>query len=131
MAVPSPHDLGRPNGTIGVRDGESPAPLTAPLVLSARCYAKKLRWHVLPLYGITADHCACRDGGKCNPGKHPRTRHGLKDASLDQTWLQERWKEAPNSNIGIRTGAASHTPDAVGHLGSAPGDITGQFGGDD
>jgi len=70
---------------------------------------------VFPLHWATPDGCSC---GK-NPGarfhneicrsigKHPRTRHGFKDASTDRTRIAEWWRKWPKANIGVPTGAAS------------------------
>ena len=43
-------------------------------------------WPVLPLHGISEKgSCTCRESSSCkSPGKHPRTRHGYKDASADE-----------------------------------------------
>jgi hypothetical protein len=42
-----------------------------------------------------------------SPGKHPRTKHGWKDATLDQAQIKEWWDRWPQANIGIATGTAS------------------------
>ena len=64
---------------------------------------------VLPLYGITKDgHCACGAGTKCNrPGKHPRTRNGVHDATTDPSQIKEWWKKWPYANIGLAAGKVS------------------------
>src|SRR5262249_45442915 len=40
-------------------------------------------------------------------GKHPRTRHGLKDGATDKVTIQQWWTETPQANIGIVTGPES------------------------
>jgi putative DNA primase/helicase len=40
-------------------------------------------------------------------GKHPRTAHGLKDATDNPATLEEWWRRWPLANVGIATGAAS------------------------
>jgi hypothetical protein len=59
---------------------------------------------VLPLFEPRDDACACGDKGCGSPGKHPRTRHGLKDASTDPGRIREWWHRWPTSNVGLRTG---------------------------
>jgi putative DNA primase/helicase len=63
---------------------------------------------VLPLYGIHDGHCACKDGKNCNrPGKHPRTKNGVQDATTDPSQIKEWWKKRPYANIGIAAGKVS------------------------
>jgi Bifunctional DNA primase/polymerase, N-terminal len=65
---------------------------------------------VLPLYEMirSADglRCACSKGADCDqkPGKHPRTTHGLYDATTDQHQIRRWWTQWPGANVGIRTG---------------------------
>ena len=40
-------------------------------------------------------------------GKHPRTVHGLKDATTDELRIQAWWSQWPDANVGIITGAKS------------------------
>lgn len=64
-------------------------------------------WQVLPLYEIRSGRCSC--GTACaSPGKHPRLRHGLEDASADPDKIKTWWDQWPNANIGIRTGRESN-----------------------
>jgi hypothetical protein len=63
-----------------------------------------LRWPVLPLH--TPEHegpCSCGRAGCSKPGKHPRTRHGLRDASTDPAQIQAWWATWPNANVGVIT----------------------------
>lgn len=63
-------------------------------------------WQVFPCHTTHPGGCSCAQADACaSPGKHPRTRHGLNDATVDPRQL-ERWFAAP-ANIGIRTGAES------------------------
>src|SRR4051794_7497793 len=58
---------------------------------------------VLPLHtppGPTG--CPCRRRGCDKPGKHPRTLHGLADATSDLEEVKRWWKMWPDANIGIR-----------------------------
>jgi hypothetical protein len=51
----------------------------------------------------------CAPGGEHekNIAKHPRTRHGLTDASTDEAQIREWWTCSPSANIGIATGPES------------------------
>src|SRR5690242_5575415 len=62
-----------------------------PLLLSALQYAK-CGWAVLP----------CRPKDKC-----PATQHGYKDATSSAAEVIRVWKQNPQANIGIATGAPS------------------------
>jgi Bifunctional DNA primase/polymerase, N-terminal/ParB-like nuclease domain len=62
--------------------------------------------HVLPLHGKKKDGgCTCGDSACAEPGKHPRTRNGLEDATTDATLIEKRWTKWPKAKIGIATGA--------------------------
>jgi len=50
-----------------------------------------------------------RKSGCHSPGKHPRTKNGLKDASTDPNQIQTWWLRWPQASIGLVTGAASGT----------------------
>lgn len=62
-------------------------------------------WPVVPIFEVLTDgSCAC---GKatCDPrGKHPRTLHGLKDATTDTDRVRAWYSDAPNANVAIATG---------------------------
>jgi hypothetical protein len=55
------------------------------------CYA--------PIYGV----CTCGDPDCGSPGKHPRTEHGVKDATTNAEQIRKWWTECPDANIGIST----------------------------
>ena len=76
------------------------------LLQSALRYIR-LSWAVLPLYAATLEGCSCSSEECPSPGKHPLTKNGLKDASVDPDVVERRWAKWPNANIGIRTGAQS------------------------
>ncbi|MFI5496632.1 bifunctional DNA primase/polymerase [Actinoplanes sp. NPDC051859] len=61
---------------------------------------------VMPLYTPRPDGtCDCRDGPDCgSPGKHPRLRHGLRDARTDPDAVRRWWRMWPYANIGLGTG---------------------------
>jgi hypothetical protein len=62
---------------------------------------------VFPLFSAGPDGCSCGDAECHNPGKHPRTGHGFKDATTDRDTIRIWWTKWPTANIGIATGAAS------------------------
>jgi hypothetical protein len=60
---------------------------------------------VLPLHNPARWGCSCQRGAGCpSPGKHPRLRHGLREASLDPTVIRNWWHRWPNANLGLLTG---------------------------
>lgn len=82
----------------------TPSPVS---VHNARAYAlayAKRGWPVFPLHEALGDgQCSC--GKQCgNPGKHPRTRNGLKSATTDAAQIHKWWTDTPNAPIGIVCG---------------------------
>jgi hypothetical protein len=62
----------------------------------------------LPVHGLEVrGSCTCGRAGCQKPGKHPRTEHGLRDATTSQEIIREWWRRWPNSNIGVVTGTRS------------------------
>ena len=60
---------------------------------------------VLPLHTPLAGGCSCRKRQDCTAaGKHPRTSHGLNDASRDEETIRGMWEQWPDANVGARTG---------------------------
>jgi Bifunctional DNA primase/polymerase, N-terminal/Primase C terminal 1 (PriCT-1) len=50
--------------------------------------------------------CACSKGTNCpHPGKHPMVPHGLTQASTDADRISHWWRNRPDANIGLATGA--------------------------
>jgi len=65
-------------------------------------------WNVFPVYEAQpGGKCSCRRLKCEEPGKHPRTRRGFKDATMDAAQLREWWTRDPSANVAIRTGAPS------------------------
>jgi hypothetical protein len=77
----------------------------ARLVDAALAYARK-GWPVLPLHSVSNGACTCRRSC-ASPAKHPRTRHGLKDASTDPEIIEGWWSRWTNANVGVLTGPES------------------------
>lgn len=86
-------------------------PADAPLLVDAKraaamSYARR-GWPVFPLHTIKDGCCTCGNSKCSSPGKHPRTRHGLRDATTDPDVIRRWWTRWPDANVGIRTGAVS------------------------
>jgi hypothetical protein len=61
-----------------------------------------------PIFGGDSVRCSCRDWKNCQKvGKHPRTWHGVKDATTDLETIRGWWRQWPNANIGLATGVQS------------------------
>src|SRR5437879_4495441 len=80
--------------------------------------AKRYRWKIFPCHSVEDGRCSCgraacglsdcRDPAHCHSaGKHPRTEHGFKDATMDITFIRRWVKEWPDANRAIATGADS------------------------
>lgn len=82
--------------------------MTSSLPAMAAAYAAH-GWPVIPLHspGVGPSNCDCRKACGKNAAKHPRTAHGLLDASTDLTIVTRWWEMWPSANIGIVTGAVS------------------------
>src|SRR5271157_4718108 len=76
------------------------------LLRAALDYAKR-GWHVVPLHNPTARGCSCGHADCASPAKHPRTAHGLKDASHDPATIRQWWAQWKDANVGITTGPES------------------------
>lgn len=77
---------------------------------------------VIPLHSINSrGTCTCGDKKCSTPGKHPRTRNGLKDATTDPAkikrwWAKNRWPNASIGGVGGRYLCLDIDPKASGHV---------------
>ena len=72
-----------------------------PLYEAALLYGKQA-WPVVPMHSPTAAGCSCSAGAECpTPGKHPRTMHGVKDATTDGAQIRDWWTKWPTANIAV------------------------------
>lgn len=76
-------------------------------MMDAACAYTRWGLAVLPLHNIINGKCSCGNAECGSPGKHPRTRNGLKDASKDYAQISRWWGMWPDANIGVVTGKAS------------------------
>jgi hypothetical protein len=86
--------------------------MTARDLLDAALRYAALGWRVLPVYEVVEGEegliCACGEGAACGrPGKHPRTRDGVNEATTDERQILNWWTRWPHANVGIATGRAS------------------------
>ena len=80
--------------------------MTVSLLEYALQYAGR-GWRVFPLHSMRDGRCTCgQDCGK-NAGKHPRVKGGFKVATTDARQIEAWWRQWPDANIGISTGAVS------------------------
>lgn len=72
-----------------------------------------LGWRVFPVWEVIDQGeagwiCSCTEGAACGrPGKHPRTRDGVNEATTDRVTIEGWWTRWPQANVGIATGRAS------------------------
>jgi hypothetical protein len=58
-----------------------------------------------PARGLDAKlWCSCGKADCSSKAKHPRTEHGVKDATTDEALIKKWWKRWPEANIGIALG---------------------------
>ena len=56
---------------------------------------------VVPLHTIVDGRCSCGSVDCARPAKHPRTSHGVKDATTDRNQIKHWRAEWPEANIGL------------------------------
>jgi predicted P-loop ATPase len=64
-------------------------------------------WLVLPIHTATDCRCSCRKSDCDSIGKHPRTTHGLNDATSDEAQIALWSQRFPACNWAVRTGEES------------------------
>lgn len=78
-------------------------------------------WAVIPLHTPTGEgRCSC-GGRDCKKdpktglykGKHPRTLHGVDDATRDHVIIRKWWARWPDANLGLACGAVSGGAEAL------------------
>jgi hypothetical protein len=75
--------------------------------LAALDYAR-WGWSVFPVHGRADDGgCTCRRVDCGSPAKHPVTRNGLLDATVDADQIDAWWRRWPWANVAVATGEIS------------------------
>jgi hypothetical protein len=88
-------------------------------LLEAASIYGELGWPVFPLHSPRPGEpgaCSCgsiHEHAK-DAGKHPRTAHGLRDATTDLDRIRSWWTRWPEANIGLATGVAFDALDLDG-----------------
>lgn len=76
------------------------------LLEAALRYARR-KWAVIPVHSVNDGQCTCGKNQCENPGKHPRTMNGLKDAAINEDIIGAWWEKWPDANVAVVTGASS------------------------
>ena len=61
-------------------------------------------WIVFPVHSVKDQQCSCCKLNCENIGKHPRSYHGLKDATSSPAQIEKWWDEWPDANVAVATG---------------------------
>ena len=76
-------------------------------------------WAVLPLHvPDSAGTCSCARPDCAKPGKHPRNRRGVHDASSRAQTIRDWWARWPDCNVGVATGRLLVVLDVDGNDGA-------------
>jgi hypothetical protein len=77
------------------------------MLRAALIYAKRFRVAVFPSHWVgPGGACSCRRPECESRGKHPLTRNGFKDATLDADVTRGWWSRWPDGNVSIATGTS-------------------------
>jgi len=83
-------------------------PLSENKILQAALDYAGRGWKVFPIHNpLKEGGCSCGNPDCESPAKHPRTPHGLKDATTNKAVISEWWKKWPEANVGVVTGKDS------------------------
>lgn len=92
-------------------------PIHAPNLLSSAIEYANMGWPIFPLHSQRNGVCTCGDPNCQAPAKHPRTEHGMLDATIDVDKIREWWTRWPDANIGHRPEANEMVLDLDGPEG--------------
>jgi energy-coupling factor transporter ATP-binding protein EcfA2 len=105
---------------------DRPAQQDNSLLQAALDYAAR-GWYVFPVHDVAGGKCSCerdRSSGCSSPGKHPRTTHGLHDATTDPVAIAAWWAQWPQANVAIDCGRSNLTVVDVDVKNGAEGKAT-------
>lgn len=89
---------------------------------AALAYAR-MHWRIAPCHSIVqgpaGPACSCGKTSCKSPGKHPRTRRGLLDATDDVDQIRQWWTRWQDANIALATGSGLAVFDIDGEQGIA------------
>jgi hypothetical protein len=86
---------------------QTPETTATDLVEAVREFLQ-LGWAVFPVHGVkTNGQCTCGNTECKRIGKHPRTVHGVKDATCDEQTIRRWFARWPDAGIALATGSAS------------------------
>lgn len=85
---------------------EIPDPGRGSLAEYAQLYAS-MGWPVVPVFEAVGGHCSCGRADCRSPGKHPRVRKGVLEATTDRARIAQWWHDWPDASIGVAMGQAS------------------------
>ena len=63
---------------------------------------------VVPMHGTFDGVCTCGNVECKNPGGHPQTPNGLKDATINPEAIELLWKKSPTARAGVALGSRSN-----------------------
>ncbi len=96
------------------------------LLKTALAYALEQGYRVFPLHSIRKGKCTCipKSGETCeHPGKHPRTKNGVYDATRNEATIRQWWKQWPDANIGFAMGEGRYVVDEDTYKGANHADL--------
>jgi Bifunctional DNA primase/polymerase, N-terminal len=86
-------------------DNKESGDVTSRMAMALLCASEGLC--VVPLHGVKNGLCTCGNQHCEQPGRHPRTKNGLKDATTDPEEVKQMWGRWPKAKAGIAPGPTS------------------------
>jgi hypothetical protein len=79
--------------------------VTSRMAMALLCASEGLR--VVPLHGVKNGLCTCGNEHCEQRGRHPRTKNGLQDVTIDPEKIKQMWGRWPKAKAGIPLGTQS------------------------
>jgi hypothetical protein len=86
--------------------------------LEAALAYSRMHWRIFPCHSIVNGACSCGKVVCTSPGKHPRTKRGVLDATDDEATIRRWWTRWPDANIALATGSGLAVFDIDGEAGA-------------